>query len=110
MHIAINGQVFWQSGTARFSSGQHDISSGIAAMDMSESAAIAGPPTGMVNGPATSPMIARIGNSLRSQMRAFMTRKMSQLEHTGKWSAVCVCRGPPAVAASVYASAQLATY
>lgn len=67
-HIAISGQVFWQSGTAGFSSGQHGMPSGIAAMDMSETAAIAGPPTGMVSGPATSPMIARIGNSLRSQM------------------------------------------
>ena len=48
MHNAINGQVFWQSGTAGLS-GQHGMSSGIADMDISEAAAIAGPLTGAVN-------------------------------------------------------------
>lgn len=60
MHIAINGQDFCQSGTAGFSSGQHGMSSGIAAM---VAAAIAGPLTEAVNGPLTSPTIARIVRS-----------------------------------------------
>ena len=76
MHNAINGQVFWQSGTAGLS-GQHGISSGIADMDISEAAAIAGPLTGAVNGPAMSPTIARIGSNLRSQGATFMQRNMS---------------------------------
>lgn len=66
MHIAINGQVFWQSGTAGASSGQHGISSGIAAIDIAEAAAIVTPLTGVVNGPTTSPTIAKIGSRLRS--------------------------------------------
>jgi len=78
MHVAINGQAFWQSGTAGFSCGQQGMSSGIPDMDISEAAAIAAPFTGAVNGPAMSPTIARIGSSLRSQMPTFMGRKMSQ--------------------------------
>lgn len=63
MHIAINGQVFRQSGTAGASSGQHGMSSGIA--NITETAAVMCPLTGAVSGPATSPKIARIASSLR---------------------------------------------
>jgi len=80
-HIAISGQVFWQSKTAGFSWGQHGMPSGIASMDIDTSetaAAIAGPVTALVNGPAMSPTTARIGSSLRSQMLIFMACNMSQ--------------------------------
>lgn len=52
------------------------MSSAIWGMDISEAAAIAALVTGAVNGPATSPTIARIGSSLRSQMPTFMDRTM----------------------------------
>jgi len=77
MHNAINGQVFWQSGAAGVSCGQHGMSSAISGMDISTAAAMAAPFTGAVNGPATSPTIARIGSSLRSQVATFMQRNMS---------------------------------
>ncbi|MET3354219.1 hypothetical protein V5F34_16745 [Xanthobacter autotrophicus] len=77
MHNAINGQVFWQSGTAGVSSGQHGMSPAISGMDIAEVAAVAAPLTGAVNGPAMSPTIARIASSLWSQMATFMQRNMS---------------------------------
>ncbi|MFG1260945.1 hypothetical protein V5F79_27005 [Xanthobacter flavus] len=76
-HNAINGQVFWQSGTAGFSSRQHGMSPAISGIDIVEATAIVAPFTGAVNGPATSPTIARIGSSLRSQAATFMQRNMS---------------------------------
>ncbi len=77
MHNAINGQVFWQSGIAGVSCGQHGMSSAISGMDISTAAAMAAPFTGAVNDPATSPTIARIGSSLWSQVATFMQRNMS---------------------------------
>lgn len=71
-HVAINGQVFAQSGTADCSCGQHGMSAAISGIDMLEVAVIAAPSTGAVNGPATSPTIARIGSSRRSQALTFM--------------------------------------
>ncbi|WP_394040349.1 hypothetical protein [Xanthobacter autotrophicus] len=77
MHNAINGQVFWQLGTAGVSSGQHGMSPAISGMDIAEAAAIAAPLTGAVNGPAMSPTIARIASSLWSQAAMFMQCNMS---------------------------------
>lgn len=75
MQVAINGQLFWQSGTAGFSCGQHGMSSGIPDIDISEAAAITAPFTDAVNGPAIRPTIARIGSNLRSQTPTLMVRK-----------------------------------
>ena len=80
--IAIKGQVFGQSGTAGASDGQHGMSSGIS--DVIMAAAIALPSTAAVNGPATSPTIARIGSSLRSQVLTVMIQRMSQAQASGK--------------------------
>lgn len=68
MHVAIKGQLFWQSGMAGVPSGQHGMSSTIsppviADMETSAIAATVSAFTGAVNGPAMSPMIARIGSS-----------------------------------------------
>lgn len=82
IHIAINGQVFWQSGTAGASSGQHGMLSGIAVIDIVEATAIATPLTGVVNGPTMSPTIARIGSRLRSQVLTFIGWNMSQADHS----------------------------
>mgnify|MGYP000588182729 CR=1 FL=1 len=82
MHVAINGQVFWQSGTAGLSCGQHGMLAGIS--DIAQEAAIAAPFTGGVNGPATSPTIARIGSSLQSQTPTFMGFMMSHRVGDGK--------------------------
>ena len=60
------------------------MSSGIAAVAISETAAIAAALTGVVNGPATSPTIARIGSNLQSQMLSFMVLRMPQPGHAGK--------------------------
>lgn len=81
MQAAIRGQSFGQSGTAGFSSGQQGMSSGIADR---AAAAIATPSIGTVKGPATSPTIARIGSSLRSQALTFMGKEVPQAEHSDK--------------------------
>lgn len=90
MHVAISGQLFWQSGMAGVPSGQHGMSSAIsppaaiADMETSFIVATVSAFTGAVNGPAMSPMIARIGSSLRSQVTTNMEAKMSQTPHSGK--------------------------
>lgn len=89
MQVVINGQLFWQSGTAGMSCGQHGISSGIAAM---VAAAMAAPSTGAVNGPTTSPTIARIGSSLRNQALSFMGVRMPQAQCLGKTAGRHRCR------------------
>lgn len=85
MQVAINGQLFWQSGIAGFSCGQHGMSSGTPDMDISEAAATAAPLTDAVNGPAISPTIARIGSNLRSQMPTLMIGKWHRLRVLGRW-------------------------
>lgn len=81
MHVAINGQVFWQSGTAGFSCGQHGILAGISAIFAT---AIAVPLTEAVNSPTTSPTIARIGSSLRSQMLTIVNERMPHPRRSGE--------------------------
>ena len=81
LHIAINGHAVWQSGTEGLSSGQHGISSSIAD---TAAAVITAPFTGAVNGPTTTPTIARIGSSLRSQAMIIIEFSMSQLRRSGK--------------------------
>ncbi|MFG1345498.1 hypothetical protein V5F59_11435 [Xanthobacter autotrophicus DSM 431] len=67
MHVAISGQLFWQSGTAGVPSGQHGMSSAIstpaiADMETFSIAATVSAFTGAVNGPTMSPTTARIGS------------------------------------------------
>ena len=74
IHVVVNVQVFWQSGTAGFSVGQHGMPSGIS--DIVDAAAIIGTLIVVTNGLAMSPTIARIGSALRSHTPIFMNCTM----------------------------------
>jgi len=74
MHVAIRGQVFWQSGVAGAWSGQHGTSSAITAIDIAEATAFIGSLTGVVSEPTTSPTITRIGSKLRCNEFIFIRK------------------------------------
>lgn len=90
MHVPANRHSFWQSGAAGFSRGQHGISSGI--VDIAEGAVATRPLTGVVNGPAISPTIARIASSLRTQVPISIDHRMSQARGVGKEASCAATR------------------
>ncbi len=74
MHVVVNGQAFWQSGTVGFSGGQHGMPSGIS--DIVAAAAIIDTLIVVTNGPAISPTIVRIGSTVRSHTPTLMVCTM----------------------------------